>query len=294
MLALTGRHAKAASSLQDLDSFFPECGVFSISRYTPNHQSGGATRQSHLGGLSPLVLPTSTSHSPSSGGSQAYGSDPFILGPEWDLPILQDDDDLSWVRDDAARQAYYDKICQEEFDKLMLEWQQEKEARVLSSTPLPSISPPICEASVDKKFSLEPAEPLSVLEPAEPLDVMEPAEILAVLEPAQPLAVLEPAELLTVLEPAETLADFEQVEPPAVLEPSGLSLEPSVLSLEPSELPLEPSKVALDLSELPLDSSEVLLELSELPLLRSRSFPQCSWSLLVGRVRPPPAPPWSL
>jgi hypothetical protein len=122
MLALTGRHAQSASSLQNLDSSSLEYGVASGSCPTSDHLLGGATYKTD-GCLSP----TSTCNS-------------FVLVPEWDLPIDQDDDDLSWVHDDAARQAYYEKIYQEEFDKLMLEWQQEKEARILCSSALSSIS----------------------------------------------------------------------------------------------------------------------------------------------------------
>jgi hypothetical protein len=43
-----------------------------------------------------------------------------------------------------------------------------------------------------------------------------------------------------------------------------------------------------------LEPSEIVYELSELPHLSSLSPSQRSWSLLVRRVRPPPAPPWSL
>jgi hypothetical protein len=106
MLALPGYHAQSASSLQNLDSSSLEHGVASCSCPTSDHLLGGATYQTDGG-----FPPSST-------------CDSFVLGPEWDLPIDQDDD-LSWVHDDAARQAYYEKIYQEVF-----EWQQEKEARM--------------------------------------------------------------------------------------------------------------------------------------------------------------------
>jgi hypothetical protein len=279
MLALTGRHAQSASSLQNLDSSSLEYGVASGSRPTSDHLLGGATYQTD-GGLSP----SST-------------CDSFVLGPEWDLSIDQDDD-LSWVRDDAARQAYYEKIYQEEFDKLMLEWQQEKEARILCSSALSSISSsPIYEAPLTKKLPKEPpVQPmrLSLLPPELPLELpelsvvplelpLEPSE-LPFEPPGLSLELLEPP-----LEPSELPLASE-----LPLEPSELPLESSELPLKSSDLPVELSGLLLKLSEVPLEPSEIVSELSELPHLSSLSPSQRSWSLLVRRVRPPPAPPWSL
>jgi hypothetical protein len=76
MLALTGLHEDAAS-LWDLDSTFQECGVASSSHYTPNHLSGGATRQSDLGGLPP---------SSSCEILSSPDTDYSVLGADWDLP----------------------------------------------------------------------------------------------------------------------------------------------------------------------------------------------------------------
>jgi hypothetical protein len=100
------------------------------------------------------------------------------------------DDELSCVPDDAALQAYYNKIYLEELHKLLLKWQQEKADRANVS---PSLQSPV----------LEPEEPLVVLKPAETLAVLEPAESLAALEPAVPLAAVEQADPLAFLEPLE-------------------------------------------------------------------------------------------
>jgi hypothetical protein len=68
------------------------------------------------------------SFSPTSG--RYLESDYSDLGPDWDLLPCLLDDELIWVRVDAARQDhYYKKINQEELDKLLLEWQQEKADR---------------------------------------------------------------------------------------------------------------------------------------------------------------------
>jgi hypothetical protein len=115
-----------------------------------------------------------------------------LVLPDWDIPLPQDDE-FSWVQDEVALKACYDKIYQEEQDKLLLEWQREKEARAVGSTSLRSPSlftPGSC---------LEPAGPPAVLKPAEPLAVLEPIKPLANMEPVEPLIVIEQAEPLEPL-----------------------------------------------------------------------------------------------
>jgi hypothetical protein len=97
MLAFTGRHAQAASTLQDLDSSSAEYDVSIGSCQTSDHLLGGATSQCD-------------------GGLSTSSSCDFGLGPDWDIPTNQDDDELSWVRDETALQTFYKKIYQEELD----------------------------------------------------------------------------------------------------------------------------------------------------------------------------------
>jgi hypothetical protein len=158
MLAFTGRHAKAASTLQDLDSPSSEYAVSNGSCRTSDHLLGGATNQCD-GGLS-------TSSSCDSG-----------LGPDWDLPAQQDDDDdLSWVRDEAALQAYYNQIYQEELNKLLFEWQLEKNARAASSPSQRSLSSSTPVVSFELR--IEPPE-LPIEPPELPMEPLEsPSEQL--------------------------------------------------------------------------------------------------------------------
>jgi hypothetical protein len=177
----------------------------------------------------------------------------------WDLQDQQEeeDDDLSWVQDDAALQAFYDQVYQEEFNRLMLEWQEEKRARAIYSSSWPSqppekfrtggaqgSSPQFQTASgatcsfraggalgsspqygVPGSFGAGGARgsspqcgaPPAVLEPVEPMAVLEPVEPLAVLHSMESLAVLEPVEPLAVLHSMESRAVLEPVEPLTVL-----------------------------------------------------------------------------